>query len=91
MIALACERGGAQQARAGLRTGSRDERKLKLKFSLKGAGETPEPSNSDSRSSFSIAAHRRIDRVRTNAVGCEFDSRLHLLHGAVVQRKNTTA
>ncbi len=35
MIAPACERGGARKARAGLRTGTRDERKLTLKFSLK--------------------------------------------------------
>lgn len=35
LIAPACERGGAQQARAGVRTGSCEERKLKLRFSLK--------------------------------------------------------
>ena len=35
MIAPACERGGARPARAGMRTGPRQERKLTLKFSLK--------------------------------------------------------
>ncbi|GAB3167882.1 hypothetical protein GCM10027162_04540 [Streptomyces incanus] len=79
MIAPACERGGARQCGPDLRTGSRDERKLKLTFSLKKRSSERRPrSISDSRSSLSIAADRRNDRGRTIAAGCEFNSRLHL-------------
>ncbi|CAL9551021.1 hypothetical protein SUDANB70_04468 [Streptomyces sp. enrichment culture] len=79
-------------ARAGLRTGSCQERKLTLKFSLKARLAETAAAVNLRLSLQSQHCRRSPDRPGTdNAIGCEFESRLRLFHGAVVQRKNTTA